>query len=120
MRVYIASPYTLGDVAVNVRKQIEMAEILMGRGFFPYIPLLSHFQHMIHPRPYEDWMANGKEWLLQCEAVLRLEGESKGADQEVLWAEETGIPVAYSIFELEKHRHQKGMREMEESFSTIN
>lgn len=56
IKVYIASPYTLGDVAVNVKIQMDMADKLMNNGFIPFTPLYSHFQHMAHPRPYSDWM----------------------------------------------------------------
>ena len=55
-KVYIASPYTKGDVAVNVKRQIRMASQLMDNGFAPFWPLLSHFQHMMFPRPYQDWI----------------------------------------------------------------
>jgi len=37
---------------------------------------------------------------LKCNAVLRLPGESKGADAEVALAEENGIDVFYSIEDL--------------------
>lgn len=33
----------------------------------------------------------------RCDAVLRLEGESKGADNDVKIAHERGIPVYYNI-----------------------
>ena len=39
--------------------------------------------------------------LLQCcDAVLRIEGESKGADQDVRIARQRGLPVFHSISEL--------------------
>jgi hypothetical protein len=34
-----------------------------------------------------------KEWVLVCDAVLRLSGESKGADIECTLARKHGIPV---------------------------
>ena len=41
------------------------------------------------------------ERLLQhCDAVLRLPGESKGADQDVAIARDRGLPVYYSVDEL--------------------
>ena len=95
--VYIASPYTIGDMAQNVKRQIDAADELMNVGFCPIIPLLSHFQHMVHPRPYEDWMEIDKEKLRRCDVVLRLPGESKGADIEVALAHELGIPVFKSV-----------------------
>ncbi len=102
IRVYIASPYTLGDIAVNVKVQIDMADKLMDNEFAPFVPLYSHFQHMIHPRPYQDWIKIDLEWVKVCDCVLRLPGESSGADGEVKFAEELNIPVFYSLEELYK------------------
>ena len=100
IRVYIASPYTIGNVLENVTAQIKVAHELMNLGFAPYLPLLCHFQHTLAPRPYEDWMKQDLEWLTACDVLLRLPGESKGADQEVKFAQEKGIPVRYSLEEL--------------------
>ena len=98
--VYIASPYTKGDVAVNVGTQMDCADELISLGFAPYVPLYSHFQHMHHPRPYEDWIRLDREWVLRCDCLLRLPGESSGADGEVALAVEYHIPVFYSKSEL--------------------
>lgn len=100
VKVYIASPYTIGDAAINVRTQIDIADKLMNKGFVPFVPLLTHFQHMFHPRTYESWMEICKVWVLTCDCVLRLEGESKGADVEVKLAKENKKPVFYSLNEL--------------------
>lgn len=99
-KVYIASPYTLGDVAVNVKVQMDCAHELIGLGFAPFVPLLSHFLHMANPRPYEDWVAQDNEWVGVCDYLLRLPGESKGAAAEVRLAQTLGIPVVHSIVEL--------------------
>jgi hypothetical protein len=100
IRVYIASPYTIGDVAVNVKRQIDVADILISHGFAPFVPLLSHFQHLMHPRPYEDWTTLDIEWVKVCDCILRLEGESNGADNEVEVARVLGKPIFFSIEEL--------------------
>jgi hypothetical protein len=100
IKVYIASPYTLGDVAVNVKRQITTADYLMDLGYAPFVPLYSHFQHMFHPRPYTDWIDIDLEWVKVCDYVLRLDGESSGADGEVALAVSLGIPVVYNIEEL--------------------
>ena len=100
IKVYIASPYTKGDVAVNVKVQLDTYDELMTKGFAPFAPLYSHFQHMAHPRPYEDWIKIDLEWVKVCDCLLRLPGESSGADGEVEFAKELGIPVYYSIEEL--------------------
>jgi hypothetical protein len=99
-KVYIASPYTKGDVAVNVKRQIDTFDELMTLGYAPYAPLYSHFQHMVHPRPYQDWIAIDLEWVPACDVVLRLDGESSGADGEVAFARERGIPVMFSLADL--------------------
>jgi hypothetical protein len=103
IKVYIASPYTLGDIAVNVKRQIDMVDKLMDKGFAPFAPLYSHFQHMVHPRPYKDWIKIDLEWVAVCDCVLRLDGESKGADGEVEHAKELELPVFYSFEQLINH-----------------
>ena len=101
VKVYIASPYTIGNAAVNVKRQIDCADDLMNLGYAPYAPLLNHFQHMIHPRP--DWLKFDFVWVLSCDCLLRLDGESSGADEEVELATKHGIPVFYNIDILHQH-----------------
>jgi len=102
IKVYIASPYTVGDPAVNVKRQIDVTDILLNHGFSPYTPLYSHFQHMVHPRSYEDWMKLDLDWIDVCDCLLRLDGESPGADTETEYAESIGLLIFYSIEELVK------------------
>lgn len=92
-RVYVCGPYTLGDVASNVRAAIEAADRIMDAGFAPYVPHLTHFWHMHRPRQYEDWIALDLEWLRLCDVVVRIPGESKGADTECAEAIRLGIPI---------------------------
>lgn len=97
MLIYIASPYTLGDTVLNVRRQIEAADKLLEMGHIPFIPCLSYLWHLISPKSYEEWLRIGLFWLDACDALLRLSGESKGADEEVAHAILLGIPVYYNI-----------------------
>ena len=102
IKVYLAGPYTKGDPAVNVKNMLDVANILIEKGYAPFVPLYSHFQHMIHPQPYEVWCKLDLEWVKACDCVLRLPGESKGADNEVEFAKMIlNIPVYHSIRELE-------------------
>lgn len=101
-KVYIASPYTRGDVAVNVKFQIDIASELINLGYAPFVPLLSHFQHLVHPEPYEVWTTLDLEWVKSCDCVLRLGGVSLGADKETWFAEKYDIPVFYNITDLER------------------
>jgi hypothetical protein len=100
-KIYVAGPYTKGDVAVNVRNAIDMAHRLANLGYWPFVPHLSHFWHMLRPRPYEFWCELDNVFLPHCDALLRLPGESKGADAEVKLAESLGIPVHYCTFNYE-------------------
>lgn len=104
-KIYIASPYTIGDVAINVKRQIDAASQLIDLGFAPFWPLHSHFLHMAHPKPYEKWIAVDLQWILSCDALLRLEGESKGADLEVQFSKQNRMPVFYSLEELVNELH---------------
>ena len=97
----------MGDVAVNVKRQLDCVDELMTLGFAPFAPLYSHFQHLAHPRPYKDWVEIDLEWVDVCDALLRLDGESKGADGEVEYAKKLGIPVFYSIEELVEFKKQE-------------
>ncbi len=99
-RVYIASAYSIGDTALNVKRQMDMANELLDLGFVPFVPLYSHFQHMAHPRPYKEWLALDLEWLPACDCLLRLEGESPGADKEVRAAMVLDMPIYYDLKKL--------------------
>lgn len=100
--VYIASPYTLGDKDFNVTRQIEMAHKLLDWGYCPLWPLSSHYLEEWRSRPYEDWLEMDFALLSRCDVLLRLEGESAGADREVAEATRLNIPVVFSIEELAK------------------
>jgi hypothetical protein len=100
IKVYVASPYTIGGQAKNVRRSIEVADKLRELGFLPFCPLLSHFWDMIIPHSYDYWMAMDLEWLKECDVVLRLSGQSKGADLEEEVAKMNHIPVVYTIEQL--------------------
>jgi len=100
MRVYVAGPYSGGDVALNVRRAILAGEALLARGHSSYIPHLTHFWQLLVPHAYEVWLEQDLVWLEQCEAVLRLSGESLGADREVAIARLRGIPVYDSLVDM--------------------
>jgi len=97
IKVFVSGPYTKGDVAQNVKAAIHAADMLTTCGYIPFVPHLTHFWHMIYPHSYEFWCEQDNEWLLVCNVVLRLPGESAGSDAETKLAEEHGIPVYYDI-----------------------
>lgn len=102
IKVYIASPYIIGEKIKNVETQLKVAHKLMDHGFIPFIPLLSHYTNVYKERPYKDWIEQDLEWLQVCDFVLRLPGESKGADIEVAYAIKNEIPVVYDVDEFIK------------------
>lgn len=98
--IYVAGPYSFGDVTANVRKAVDAATKLLDFGFAPYLPHLTHYWDMMHPRSYLDWCQFDLVWLEKCDAVLRLPGESGGADREVEYARAHDIPVYETIADL--------------------
>jgi len=91
--VYVAGPYTGGDVVQNVRRAMTAANDLLVAGYTPHVPHLCHFLHLLNPQPYEVWMRLDFAWLEKCDVMVRLSGESSGADREELAARKLGMPV---------------------------
>ena len=96
--VYVAGPYS-DDPVGNTRRAITAADQLLNAGIVPYVPHLSMFWDLLHPRPYADWLELDLEVVRRCDAVLRLSGNSPGADREVAFAESEWVPVLYSVDE---------------------
>ncbi|ARU40005.1 hypothetical protein CCB80_02175 [Armatimonadetes bacterium Uphvl-Ar1] len=106
--VYIASPYTRGDVAMNTHFQCKIFDRLLSDGkVWPIAPLWSHFQHTVFPRAYKDWIEYDQAMLPLYDACLRLNAElseykyiqeeSSGADGEVETFNRLGKPVFYDV-----------------------
>jgi hypothetical protein len=101
--IYVSSPYSRGgDVAENVRVQMDAAHRILDLCHCPVVPLLSHFLAIYRSRPYDDWMRMDLALLERCDVVLRLPGESSGADREVAAAQELGMPVVFGWEELDR------------------
>lgn len=96
-KIYIAGPYTKGDVAINVKNAIDVADRLMDAGFLVYLPHLTHFWHLVSPHSYECWLELDIAFLRHCDALFRIEGESAGADKEEDIATKIGIPIFNDI-----------------------
>jgi hypothetical protein len=114
LMILIAGPYasgTDGDPALmarNLRRLEEAAWPLFEAGHIPMIgewvalPVLASAGASGAADPLaEQVMYPTAERLLQhCDGVLRLPGESRGADQDVAIARERGIPVWFSLDEV--------------------
>jgi hypothetical protein len=102
-KIYIAGPYTNGDVAENVYKAIKAANEIAELGYAPYIPHLTHFWHMMFKRSYKFWLELDNQFLYCCDGILRIPGKSNGADNEIDFAQKIKKPVFYSIKEMENY-----------------
>ena len=111
MMILIAGPYRSGThddpakMQENLHRLESMALPLFRKGHVPMIgewlalPLLK-LAGSTRPgdEPYEEILYPVAHRLLEkCDAVLRMPGESKGADEDVKIALKKGIPVYYKL-----------------------
>ena len=71
---------------MKIRASIRSTNIYLWECFSPY-----------HAGAYERWMELDFEWLDCCQALIRLPGDSAGADREIDYAHSHGIPVFHSL-----------------------
>lgn len=105
--VYIASPYSQGHQANNVRTQLMLWDALFDNGVSPVAPLWTHYQHIFTPRSYEEWTAYDNAIIDRCDACYRSgsscpitgykQYDSDGADLEVRRFVDAGKPVFYTF-----------------------
>lgn len=112
--ILIAGPYqsgTGGDpaaMAANLRRLEEAAWPIFERGHVPMIgewvalPVLASMgaDGPTDPRAQDVLYPTAERLLAHCDAVLRLPGESAGADNDVAIARRRGIPVYTSVEEI--------------------
>ncbi|RMI13701.1 DUF4406 domain-containing protein [Cellulomonas triticagri] len=112
--ILIAGPYqsgTDGDpaaMAANLRRLEEAAWPVFARGHVPMIgewvalPVLASMgaSGPTDPRAADVLYPTAERLLQHCDAVLRLPGESRGADQDVAIARRRGLPVYTSVEEI--------------------
>lgn len=99
--VYVAGPYTRPDPVANTHDVVKAVDRLVDDGYVtPFAPHLTLLWHLVAPRPLAFWYAYDLATLIRCDAVLRLPGESTGADREVEFAVDRGLPVFFSTDEL--------------------
>lgn len=91
--VYLACPITKGNRNWNFFQSCEAQQLLMRKGYAVIAPGLS----MLHPNawniPYEQWMQGCLPVVERCDLLIRLPGESEGADMEVEHAKKHGVDV---------------------------
>ncbi len=118
--VYVAGPISRGCIVANVRQAHEAGMALLKAGIPCIVPHGSCFwgsvvqQTLLLMPPgsvsrgfvpevlptgtvHADWYGMDLVIVSRCDAVLRLPGESVGADLEVKKAEELGLPVFTTV-----------------------
>lgn len=92
--LYLAGPYTKPDPIINTNAALRLATKLFERMLFvPHVPHLTLLWHMVTPRPIDFWYLLDRQHLSRCDAIMRLPGESEGADCEMIWAGDFGLEV---------------------------
>lgn len=106
IRVYVAGPIGALDAGRPARLAAAIAagRDLLLAGFAPFVPhLWAAACEADAWASYEHWMAYDMAYLEACHAVLRIPGESPGADREVAFARVIGVPVFYAMGDLLGH-----------------
>lgn len=113
--ILIAGPYRSGTnddpelMASNLKRLEEAAWPIFRAGHIPMIgewvalPVLSSAgatQGPLDPLAEQVMYPTAERLLQHCDAVLRLPGESRGADQDVAIANSRGIPVYHALNEV--------------------
>lgn len=115
-RVYIAGPITKGPLDGNINQATDAFVALARAGLAPFCPHWSCYSgratrtaegHVIafagvtpNGLTHEDWYGIDLSWVSVADAVIRLPGESRGADLEVAEAHRAGIPVFGAVGEV--------------------
>lgn len=104
--VYISGPITKGDRNNNVHQAYKAHAWLMLAGYAPINPMAScQYPFAWAPEYTHDlWLECDLPIIERCDAVLRLPGESSGADRETEHATTLGIPVFTSRETLDEWR----------------
>lgn len=106
MKIYIAGPYTKPDPETNTKTAIAVGDVIARLGHIVFVPHLTHYWELQHHHDYDFWMAQDAAWLRCCDALLRLPGESAGADSEVELAYALGLKVYYSVLDIPQVCHE--------------
>lgn len=114
LMILIAGPYRSGTgddpdlLRRNLSRLEQVAWPIFKAGHLPMIgewvalPVLESagVEDLSDPIAGQVMYPTAERLLQRCDAVLRLAGESRGADQDVAIARDRGIPVYYSLDEI--------------------
>ena len=92
-RIYISGPITMGNRKHNFKQAAIAQVVLIKHGMAVFNPMLSMRLPGAFKISHKEWLDNDLPWVESSDAVLRLKGESVGADMENAHAREHGVPV---------------------------
>jgi len=92
--VYVAGPIT-GNPWGCVRLAADAFTWLRQLNLCPFLPQLSVLHEMVEPRGYDEWLSYDLDVIDHCHGLVRLPGESTGADREYEHARELGLPCLW-------------------------
>lgn len=93
--LYLAGPITKGDRLDNFTIPTRLWKLLMSKGVYSFVPQHSMLIEYLVGVSYEEWLNLDFQVIHRCDGLVRLKGESAGADREVRLALELGLPVYY-------------------------
>jgi hypothetical protein len=116
-RIYISGPITNGGsiqsqevIKEHVGAAITAMLALIQRGMSPLAPQLTYYADPSGLIGHEVWLDVDTSWIDMSDALLRLPGESKGADFECDYAAKHGIPVFADVDSLAQCFEEKAVR----------
>lgn len=114
-RVYLAGKYSADniiDCLSNINEGITCGAMLLSKGYAVFCPFLDHhfaltpYSPLLEKKHYQN---NSMAWVDVSDALLIMphsEG-SKGVQREIERAKDLGIPVFYSLHDLDEWRDSK-------------
>lgn len=125
---YVAGPMSKGEMIDNISQALKAGARLREKGIIPLIPHLNAFESFL-VKTHGEGFANTQSanstadyagWLQDdfalieraADSVLRLPGESYGADREVEFAQSLGIPVFRTVSGVVQDYVEKNMAEV--------
>ena len=96
---YIAGPMTKGNQFDLFKDSVLVADCILKRGHAVFLPHLSFFWNLIKANDYERWLQQDFLWIRKCNVLVRIPGESEGADREVEFAKSIGVKVFMGLEE---------------------
>ena len=130
VRVYIAGAIQNGDIFQNIRQAEDAFKELANLGYAPFCPhwgcyggnvspttmmvdgcmgIMETRTLVARPKPcsmglsHDQWLDIDESWVFASHALLRLPGESPGADKEIMFANRYGCKIFYDIPTLHNH-----------------